>query len=63
MTKLMTKSIRRLNALPPEAFILRRGQTLVDLYPLINDYIKLFENDWQKWGVQQIVLSFQQRHQ
>lgn len=59
----LTHVLPRLNALPPEAFILRRGQTLVDLYPLINDYIKLFENDWQKWGVQQIVLSFQQRHQ
>lgn len=35
---------------------------MVDLHPLVIEYIYLFQDKWQQWGVQHIVLAFKQRH-
>lgn len=67
----------RLTKLPRETFKLKQelaqedvGPTvtilienqLVDLHPLVIEYIDLFQNKWEQWGVQPNVLAFKESH-
>lgn len=61
----------RLTTLERKDFILKREpkgptastqSTVVDLYPLIIEYITLFQSKWVQWGVQDNVHAFKEKH-
>lgn len=61
----------RLASLQREDFILKREvkgpkastqSMVVDLHPLIIEYINLFQSNWVQWGVQDNVHAFNESH-
>lgn len=67
----LTHVLPRLTTLERKDFILKREpkgptastqSTVVDLYPLIIEYITLFQSKWVQWGVQDNVHAFKEKH-